>query len=84
MEKAFDKSEVEAQLAVGLTRIAFFKTDGTEREMVCTRDMTIIPLDMHPKNEGAQKSTTTIPVYDVEASCWKSFILENLIALDKE
>ena len=84
-EKKFDKAVVEAQLATGLSRVQFYKVDGTIREIVCTRDMTIIPFDKRPTTDGkALRSDTTVSVYDVEANSWKSFILENLIFIDKE
>jgi hypothetical protein len=85
-EVGFEKSVVEAQLAVGLSRIQFYKTDGSLREMVVTRDMSIIPEDKRPSNDGKTRmlSDTTIPVYDVESNSWKSFVLENLIVIDRE
>lgn len=84
VETAFDKAVVEAQLAAGLSRVQFYKVDGSIRELVCTRDMTIIPEDRRPTTEGRSKNTTTVTVYDVEEKGWKSFILENLICIDKE
>lgn len=84
VETPFEKSVVEAQLATGLSRIQFYKVNGDIREMVCTRDMTLVPVDKHPTTEGKAKSSSTVVVYDVEDDSWKSFILENLIAIDRE
>lgn len=84
VEVAFDKAVVEAQLASGLSRVQFYKISGEIREMVCTRDMTIVPEDKRPSTEGKAKATSTVTVYDVEDNAWKSFVLENLICIDKE
>jgi hypothetical protein len=82
-EVLFNRVEVEAQLAVGLSKVVFYKTDGTTRELTCTRDMSLVPQDKHPVNEGKGSRSAAIPVYDVEEDCWKSFLLENLILIDK-
>jgi WYL_2, Sm-like SH3 beta-barrel fold len=84
MEQAFEKVTVEAQLAVGLSKVSFYKLDGTVREMICTKDMSIIPADRRPTTEGSVRTSDNITVYDVEADGWRSFILGNLIAIDKE
>lgn len=84
MEKAFEKVTVEAQLAVGLSKVSFYKLDGAVREMICTKDMSIIPVDRRPTTEGSARTSDNITVYDVEADGWRSFILGNLIAIDKE
>lgn len=85
-EVMWNRAEVEAKLAKGLSRIQFYKVDGTLREMVVTRDMTIIPEDQRPTTEHPSRkiSNATITVYDVEQDAWKSFILENLVCIDKE
>jgi len=84
-ENGFEKSVVEAQLATGLSKISFFKVDGSLRELTVTRDMSIIPADHRPVNDGKTRmlSDTTIPVYDVDAGHWKSFILENLVTIER-
>lgn len=81
---AFEKSVVEAQLATGISRIQFYKVDGTIRDMIVTRDMTIVPIDKHPKNSDTKPNTDTVTVYDVENDAWKSFVLANLIVIDRE
>ena len=76
--------EVKAKLEEGVSLVTFFKLDGSIREMLCTRDMSIIPVEQHPKNEGNRsKSDTTVTVYAVKEGQWKSFVLENLTAIEK-
>ena len=84
VETPFEKYVVEAQLATGLSRVQFYKVSGEIRELVCTRDMTLVPVDKHPTTEGHAKNSSVVVVYDVEADTWKSFVLENLIAIDRE
>lgn len=86
VEKKFEKAEVEAVLATGLTRICFMKVDGDYREIIGTRDMTIIPEDHRPESmaNSRMKRDTTVPFYAVEEGMWKSFVLENLVKLEKE
>ena len=84
MEKKFEKAEVEALLAVGLSNISFIKLNGDYACRMGTRDMTIVPIDMHPKNAGSQTGTSAVPFYDVEADCWKCFLIENLVAIEKQ
>ena len=83
-EVLFNRVEVEAKLAVGLSKICFYKTDGSVRDLVVTRDMAIIPEDKRPTVDGKGTRSAAVPVYDVNDDCWKSFLIENLIAIDKE
>lgn len=84
LETKFALEDVERALGTGLSRVTFYKVDGDLREMVCTRDPSIIPSDRLP-SAGANrpKSSTVIPVYDVHQDGWRSFLLENLVALER-
>lgn len=84
-ETTYSQEQLETMLSTGLSRITFFKVDGTLRELVCTRDMSIIPEDMHPTSTTKRvKSSTTVTVYDTEDDSWKSFLVENLVTIDRE
>lgn len=58
--------------------IEFTKKDGSNRRMVCTRNMDLIPEAAHPKKTDAPKpakdplASEFIHVYDVEAQGWRS------------
>lgn len=82
-EKIFDKDELIKTLSSGLSKITFFKVDGSVREMVCTRDVSIIPSDRQ-ESTGTKTFTSTIPVYDVENDGWRSFIVDNLISIERD
>lgn len=57
--------------------VTFTKKDGTEREMRCTRAPRIIPADMAPKS-SSEEIGNAIPVFDLDKSDWRSFIIENV------
>lgn len=82
-EVAFTKADIEELLSHGMHHIVFYKTDGSVREMVCTKDPSLIPDDKQPSGEGRKaKSDTTIPVYSPQDNGWRSFIVENLIKVE--
>ena len=84
-ETTYSQEQLEKILSKGLSKITFFKVDGSLRELTCTRDMSIIPEDMHPSSTTNRvKSSTTVTVYDTEADLWKSFLVENLVTIDRE
>lgn len=84
-ETTYSQQQLEAMLSTGLSRITFYKVDGSLRELVCTRDMSIVPEDMQPTSTTNRvKSSTTVTVYDTEDDCWKSFLVENLVTIDRE
>ena len=57
-------------------RVNFEKKDGSEREMLCTLNEGLIPVDKQPKT-SSEASTRTIgsalPVFDVNKGEWRSF-----------
>jgi hypothetical protein len=56
--------------------VNFEKKDGSEREMLCTLNEGLIPVDKQPKT-SSETSTRTIgsalPVFDVNKGEWRSF-----------
>lgn len=84
-ETKFVLEDVEKMLSTGLSRATFYKVDGDLREMTCTRDPSIIPGDMQPNAASKRpKSSTVVPVYDVDEDAWRSFLVENLISIERE
>jgi hypothetical protein len=69
-------------LAEQTATITFTKKDGTERTMKCTRNPESIPTAHRPKDNSNEKSSTAIPVFDLEAEGWRSFIPENIIRIE--
>jgi len=90
-EMTYDNISVRRMLATGLSKITFFKMDGTSREMLCTLDFSIIPEDMQPSMRPDDRPASVravnpdvINVYDVENDGWRSFRFENLINIERE
>jgi len=56
--------------------VNFEKKDGSEREMLCTLNEGLIPVDKQPKT-SSETSTRTIgsalPVFDINKGEWRSF-----------
>ncbi len=53
--------------------VFFKKSDGTERELICTLSESQIPVEKLPKNTGKAKNEQVLPVFDVEKQEWRSF-----------
>lgn len=83
IETAFKQDELESILSSGLSKVVFYKVDGTIRELVGTRDPSLIPDDQQITGKGKRvKCATTVCVYDVEEDGWRSFLIENLISIE--
>ena len=57
-------------------RVNFEKKDGSEREMLCTLNEGLIPMDKKPKTSSETSARTigsALPVYDLEKREWRSF-----------
>lgn len=61
-------------------QIVFTKVDGSERKMLCTRNLELIPKSLHPKG-GGRISTSEERVFDLEKLQWRSFKRQNLISI---
>ena len=54
-------------------RITFTKSDGTDREMLCTLLESAIPTDKIPKTTTSTPSETVQRVFDLDKQEWRSF-----------
>jgi hypothetical protein len=63
--------------------VTFTKKDGTERVMLCTRNMGAIPEDKHPKGEGKTKAAHLIVAFDLEKGEWRSFGEESVKSVQR-
>ena len=59
-------------------KVTFTKKDGTERVMKCTKNISNIPVDMHPTGEKEIKEGNVLRVFDLENSGWRSFNVESV------
>jgi hypothetical protein len=71
-------------LREGICRVTFTKKDGTERQMLCTLDMSGIPEEHQPKTDGnaTAKNNEAVRVYDLEKEAWRSFRLDSVTVFD--
>jgi len=63
--------------------VTFTKKDGTERVMLCTRNMAAIPEDKHPKGEGKTKAAHLIVAFDLNKGEWRSFGEESVLSVQR-
>jgi hypothetical protein len=63
--------------------VTFTKKDGTERVMLCTRNMAAIPEDKHPKGDGKTKAAHLIVAFDLNKGEWRSFGEESVLSVQR-
>lgn len=63
--------------------VTFTKKDGTERKMLCTRNMNAIPEDKQPKGSGKAKAEHIIVAFDLEKGEWRSFSEESVKSVQR-
>ena len=69
----YSKSQMKKKLHEKVCHVVFTKVDGTERDMLCTLNMGLIPESAHPKHEIHTPDNDIIRVYDTEKEAWRSF-----------
>lgn len=76
------KAELLNELASKQVSISFTKKDGSNRTMLCTRSIELIPVEHLPKNEiqDVTEETDNIRVFDIEAQGWRSFNFSSIKA----
>lgn len=75
------KDELVEKLQQEVVQLVFIKADGTERHMVCTKNIVHIPEEFHPKTDKVVKldengnpiETDLITIWDMEQQGWRSF-----------
>jgi len=78
------KDEIQAYLISGLCSVTFTKKDGTERTIVGTTNIDLIPADKAPKSTGRVQNSDVQPVYDVDLDEWRSFRWDSVISFDAQ
>lgn len=64
-------------LAHNVMRIVFMKRDETERTLICTRQMDLIPEENHPKGVK-RENPDSLPVWSIEDEGWRSFRFDSV------
>lgn len=88
-EKKFTKEEISAHFEKSnKVKVIFTKKDGSERTMVCTKNIEIIPEAFRPKAkaEGDKPANPTpdhlFAAFDLKSNGWRSFIIENVKSVE--
>jgi hypothetical protein len=84
------KEELLNELQSGSVTVKFTKIDGTERVMVCTKSLELIPIESHPTGvrpvkldaNGVPIVTELITVYDLEIKGWRSFLFNKVVEVN--
>jgi hypothetical protein len=69
-------------LREGECTVVFKKKDGTERTMLCTRSMNLIPEEHTPKGDSTKiENEEVVKVFDIESDGWRSFRIDSVISI---
>lgn len=61
--------------------VTFTKKDGSIRNMLCTRNFSVIPKESHPKGDTTRNvSESVVTAWDLEKNAWRSFRVECVTA----
>ena len=71
------KAEMAEVLRKGPARIVFVKKDGTSRSMLATLQQEALP---PAKGGGRPTPPSILPVFDLEKSEWRSFLVDNVVS----
>jgi|TARA_R110000851_G_scaffold43716_1_gene107873 hypothetical protein len=80
-KEARTDSVVDDMLREGVTEVKFTKKDGTDRVMLCTKAIFLIPekafgdnVDYHDRNESMRPRNIDVAVvWDLQKDAWRSF-----------
>ena len=76
-------------LSNGFARFTYRKNDGTTRQALGTRSLSLIPVDKLPKGDKSDGAATwednvkAIPYFDLDKNEWRSFNVLNFVSLDQ-
>lgn len=71
-------------LSENIINVTFTKKDGTSRTMHCTRDISKIPIELHPTGTTAGTKSTgdAVQVFDLGINEWRSFKTSTLTHIE--
>ena len=73
----------------GFARFTYRKNDGSTRQALGTRSLSLIPVDKLPKGDMSDGAATwednvkAIPYFDLDKNEWRSFNVLNFVSLDQ-
>jgi len=74
-QEAKTDSMIDTMLDEGVTEVKFTKKDGTDRVMLCTKAIFLIPEKAfgETKESTRPKNTDVAVVWDLQKDAWRSF-----------
>ena len=77
-----DLEMLKTVLKESVCTVKFTKLDETVRDMVCTQNLELIPVDKYQKQSAlpTPKSDSATRVFDLEKQEWRSFRNDSLIS----
>lgn len=66
-------------LATGLVSVTFTKKDGSQRKMICTKNLEMVPGKDHPKGTGKAAPAGVCRVYE-QGNGWRSFREDSVLS----
>lgn len=78
-ETTWRREALKEMLSQGFYFIDFTKRDGTSRRLLCTKMMSFIPEEAHPKSDSNRKvNENALPVWSLADHGWRSFRLDSI------
>lgn len=77
LRKAWKAYKLKAQMALGVVKFAFIKTNGELRNAIGTLKQNMV--NYQYKGTGAAKPSTCIAYFDIEKHAFRSFTIDSLI-----
>ena len=74
------KPEIKDLLQTKILRVKFTKTDGTERDMICTLKSDLLKEHVNKTDRKKKENENVLSVWDVEKDAFRSFRLDSLIS----
>lgn len=78
----FDKSDIIEALK-NVCAIKFIKSDGTERDMICTQNLEKIDIVYESKTNHKTKNDDIITVWDMEKNNFRCFNIQSLVMIEE-
>lgn len=80
----YDRNMMMQELQQRVCRVIFKKTNGEERDMMCTLQEGVVPAaskeDPLSQKKVRSINEEVIPVWDVNANGWRSFRVDSVIS----
>lgn len=76
--------DMKDALQLGECKVDFTKKNGDQRDMRCTLNFDLIPVEAHPAkidlnlSEGVDRTIRAVRVFDLDKKEWRSFLMDSV------